>query len=35
MAEQKNIGGIDVLGPASKNLDSIRFSRLLFLFKLK
>jgi hypothetical protein len=34
-AEQETIGGIKVFRRASKNLHSIRFSRLLFLFKLK
>jgi hypothetical protein len=32
---KKPIGGIKVLGPASKNLHSIRFSTLLFLFELE
>jgi hypothetical protein len=35
MIEQKTVGGIDVIEPASKNLDSVRFSRLLFLFELE
>jgi hypothetical protein len=35
MAEQKPIYEIEVLGPASKNLHSIRFLKLLFLFKLE
>jgi hypothetical protein len=34
MAEQKPVGGIEVFGPASKNLNNIRFLRLLFLFRL-
>jgi hypothetical protein len=34
-AEQKTVGGIEVLGLSSKNLNNIRFSRLLFLFKLE
>jgi hypothetical protein len=35
MAEQKPVGPIEVLGPASKYLNNIRFLRLLFLFKLE
>jgi hypothetical protein len=35
MAEQKPVGRIEMLGPASKNLNNIRFLRLLFLFKLE
>jgi hypothetical protein len=35
MAKQKPVGEIEVLGPVSKNLNNIRFSRLLFLFKLE
>jgi hypothetical protein len=34
MAEQKPVGGIEVFGPAYKNLNNIRFLRLLFLFRL-
>jgi hypothetical protein len=35
MVEQKPVGRIEVLGRASKNLNNIRFLRLLFLFKLE
>jgi hypothetical protein len=33
--EQKTVGGIEVLGLASKNLDTIRYSRLLLIFELE
>jgi hypothetical protein len=34
-AQQKPIGEIEVLGSVPKNLHSIMFSRLLFLFELE